>query len=377
MSGPMLEATVCRTLSAEHEPLAKRITLDGEGGFAVQGYSNAVWFRFEPLPAADIVVFGRKLFELAKDPAAGVLRGAPLPHVRPGGCYHRRFKHADPGTNAIEEAPRSWIAVDCDDIPAPPGVSNWLDDIPVAARYLVQLLPPELHDATAIVQLTGSAGFTGDGLLRLRLWFALDREIGCRDAKNWAQAWNRAQGTRLIDWSVFTPVALNYIANPILGPGVQAPLSGRWCLMRGGQDRAVLALPPEPTLPTREMSIMTTVSVSAADGAVSTRRRSFSELVGLIGSAEFGFYEPIKTALGRAAADGQDLEATIRAVSAAVMQADPGHRNRETILRYADRQFLTTAFNSFSKHDAQLRRANEQRHWFRRDNNNNAREAQP
>jgi hypothetical protein len=372
----MLEATICRTLSAEYEPLAKRITLDGEGGFAVQGYGHATWFKFERFGCADIVAFGRKLSALAKDPAAAVLRGAPLPNVRPGGCYYRRAKHADPGTNAIAEMPRLWVALDCDDVPAPAGVSNWLDDVPSAARYLVQQLPPELHDATTVVQLTGSAGFTGDGLLRLRLWYALDRALGCGDVKNWAQAWNRAQGTRLIDWSIFTPVAPHYTADPILGLGVRPPLAGRWCLIRGRQDRAVLTLPPEPVLP--EPSLTTVKAVDSINSAASTRRRSFSELVGLIGSAEYGFYGPIKTALGRAAADQQDPEASICAVSAAVMQADPGHRNRETILRYADRQFLVTAFNSFSKHDAQLRRGNEQlyRHWFRRDNDN-AREAQP
>lgn len=368
MSGVELAATICRTLSAEHEPLAKRITLDAAGRFAVRGYGNALWFTFVTFQCADIVAFGRELFFLAKDPAAGVLRGAPLPHVRPGGCYHRRFKHADAATNAIGEAPRSWIALDCDDIPAPAGVSNWLDDIPSAARHLVRLLPPELHDVTAIVQVTGSGGFTGDGLLRLRLWYALDRALGCGDIKNWAQAWNRAQGTKLIDWSIYTPVAPHYTANPILGPGVRSPINGRWCLLRGAQDRATLVLPPEPVVPTYEAPITTVVSV-AVNGSVSTRRRGFSELVGLIGSPQFGFYEPIKTALGRAAADGQDREATIRAVSAAVLQADPGHRDRATILRYADRLFLTTAFNAFSRHDAQLRRANEQlyRQWFRQE----------
>ncbi len=368
MSGPMLAATICRTLSAEHEPLAKRITLDGQGGYVVQGYSNAAWFTFETFECADIVAFGRKLVVLSKDPAAGVLRGAPLPHLRAGGYYHRRFKHADAGTNAIEDVLRSWIAVDCDDIPSPAALSNWLDDVPGAARHLIQLLPDELHDVTAVAQVTGSGGFTGDGLLRLRLWFALDREIDCAAAKRWAQAWNHAQGTRLIDWAVFTPVALHYTADPILGPGVRSPLAGRWRLVQGRQDRATLILPPEPVEPTHEPSIMTVVSASAVNNSVSMRRRSFSELVGLIGSPEFGFYAPIKIALGRAAADGQDLAATVAAVSAAVLQADPGHRDRATILRYADRRFLATAFNSFSKHDAQQRAANEQvyRHWFRR-----------
>ena len=78
------------------------------------------------------------------------------------------------------------------------------------------------------------------------------------------------------------------------------------------------------------------------------------------------------------AADQQDREATIRAVSAAVMQADPGHRDRATILRYADRRFLTTAFNSFNQYDAQQRRANEQlyRYWFRRSAAGDNQEAQ-
>jgi hypothetical protein len=364
MSNPMLGFTVCRTLSAEHEPLAKRVTLDGECGYAVQGYSKAAWFTFEPFECADIVTFGRKLFTLSKDPAAGVLRGAPLPHVRPGGCYHRRINHADASTNSLKDVPRSWLAIDCDDIPASPGLSNWLTDVPSAARHLVQLLPEELHDVTAVAQVTGSGGFTGDGLLRLRLWFALDREIDCAEAKAWAHAWNRAQGTKLIDWAIYTPVALHYIADPILGAGVRSPVPGRWCLVPGQLDRAALTLPP---VPIREPSLMTTVSVSAADGSVSTRRRSFSELCGQIGSVEFGFYEPIKSALGRAAADGQDREATIRAVSAAVLRADPGHRNRAKILRYADPHFLRTAFNSFARNDAQQRRANEQlyRHWFR------------
>jgi hypothetical protein len=366
MSGPTLAATVCRTLSGEYEPLAKRVTLNGEGGYAVQGYSRATWFTLATFACPDIVTFGRKLFALAKDPAAAVLRGAPLPHVRLGKCYYRRFKHADPNTNSLEEMPRSWIAVD--DAPAPPALPNWLNDVPAAARHLVQLLPEELHDVTCVVQVTGSASLTGDGLLRLRLWFGLDREIGCAAVKRWAKAWNHARRTKVIDWSIYTPVALNYTADPLLGAGVMSPVAKRWYLLEGRQDRATLVLPPEPVEPIREPSLATAVVVDAVNGSVSTRRRSFSDLVGLIGSTEFGFYEPIKSALGRGAADGQDREATVTAVRAAVLAADPGHRDPPTIGRYADRGFLSTAFNSFSRQDAQQRRVNEQihRHWFAR-----------
>src|SRR5262249_24406478 len=68
--------------------------------------------------------------------------------------------------------------------------------------------------------------------------------------------------------------------------------------------------------------------------------------VKLIGSTDFGFYQPILAALGRGAADGQDAEATVAAVAAAVLAADRGHRDRATILSYASRPFLIRAFNS-------------------------------
>jgi hypothetical protein len=339
---------------------------DDDGGYDVHPSSKPLWFTLETFECADITGFGRKLFTLSKDPTAAVLRGGLLPHVRPGGCYYRRFADPDQANNSLCDTPRAWMAIDCDDIPAPATPTAWLSDVPGAARHLVQMLPEELHDVTCIAQVTGSAGFSGDGLLRLRLWYALERECNCLIARVWAQAWNRTQGSRRIDWSVFTPAALHYIASPLLGPEVQSPVTGRWCLVQGRHDRvATLRLPPEP--PEREPSLATALmAVGGGDGVGAPRRRGFVELVSQIGSIEFGFFKPISAALGRAAADRQDRDATVAAISAAVLAADPGHRSRATIQRYASRAFLLREFASFARRDDRMRRGNEavHRHWF-------------
>ena len=172
-----------------------------------------------------------------------MLRGAPAPHVLaagPANTFRRKYADPDPTNNFIIPVARLWFAIDVDDVDAPPGM-DWLQDVPAASRWLLGLLPPELTGVTCIVQATGSAGFTGAGLMRLRLWFALTEEVGDADLRRWANAWTAKVQTHLIDPAIYNPVQLHYTATPILGAGVIDPVHGnRWHLSVARKD--VLAM---------------------------------------------------------------------------------------------------------------------------------------
>jgi hypothetical protein len=349
---------VCKTRGRR---LAKRVDLksDGSGGYEISSYEKSTLFTLEARASDGIVAFGRDLFTISRDPTAAVLRGALLEKVLPGHGYRRKSQDVDPALNSLRGMSRLWISVDCDDIPTPVGSADWLSDIPASVRHLLTLLPPELRGVTCIAQCTGSAGFVADGLMRVRLWFWLFEPVSDLEARCWGKSWNAAKGSKLIDTSIYTPVALNYTAKPVLGPGVRDPVPQRWHFVHGQRDRAWLDIPPEEAIVPKPNGRLGSGIGSGMVAAAPRGGPGFDAWLGRIGSVEDGFWTAINGTLGAAVAARLDRPVVVDAIRAAVLATNPGHRGKETIARYADPSFLGREFDALHKrHDAQ-RRANE------------------
>ena len=330
--------------------LAKRVTKEPLGGdYGIQGYDKGLWFTFEQREARDVADFGQQLRRLSQDTSAAVLRGALTSIViaaKPTAAFRRKYADPDPAKNALLPMPRAWFAVDADDVAAPPGM-DWMQDVPAAALHLVSLLPPELHGVSFIAQLTGSAGFSGAGLMRLRLWFVLTDAVGDKELRRWANAWNVRAGTHLIDPTIYNPAQLHYTARPILGPGVIDPTGGRrWYGVRGSADRATLSIPPEAA------KAGPCMAPGVHGQALPT---GFDQWIRLIGDTLHGFWKPMNGAFGAGVAAGLGEPQIVAEIRSAVLAAHPGHRTKERIAHYADVTFLIREVSTIGRRDAAQR----------------------
>jgi hypothetical protein len=342
---PPLAFTIARAVDSS--VLAKRIMCVPDGSIRVVPYDSAVWFTFEAATAPGIRELGRKLYTLARDPRVALVRGEPHPHVKPGKCYFRRARAGD-NTNSLIDRPCAWAAIDYDDVSAP-GDLDWQRDPQAAAAYLQSLSPPELHGVDHVLQWSGSAGFTGANLIRARAWYGFTASLADDDLRRWAMDWNVKAGSRLIDFALFNPAQLHYVANPILASGISDPLSVRWHFIEGViADRASIVLPPLPP-PSAHVSQSSEHTLRPGGGLGAWLDR--------IGSIEWGFKEAIIAAVGAAVRISLERRLTLTAIRTAVLAADPGHRTPDVIARYASERFISAAFDRFLRQDAARRLA--------------------
>jgi hypothetical protein len=127
--------------------------------------------------------------------------------------------------------------VDCDGLPAPPGVDP--TDPLTAGGALRRALPPSFRSARAVVQLSGTAGLKPD-TIKAHLWFWLDRPASDELAKRWLKAAS-------VDTSTCQPVGVHYTAAPLFD-GVDDPCHERLAILPGYDAAAVpdLREPPRP-----------------------------------------------------------------------------------------------------------------------------------
>ena len=145
--------TVLRTFG----PLATKTLRHDASGWQVEGYGRAKHFAGRTLSFGTIQDLYRELTRLARCRTAFVVRAAICEHV--DRSYMLRRLHADTATGepaTLEDVPRRTAAFDFDRVALPSGVDP--PDRLELRGWLRRLLPPECHVASAIVQLTSSAG---------------------------------------------------------------------------------------------------------------------------------------------------------------------------------------------------------------------------
>ena len=158
-------------------------------------------------------------------PRTCLIRGIPVPELaEPARRLGNNFPMHSDGSQ--------WACLDFDGVDLPPGVDPYGPD---GIEFAVKLLPPAFHSASYIAQFSASAGVMKPGGipykpgLRAHLFFWFDRKVTNEELKGWLFDYP-------VDKALFTPVQPHYIADPILGPGVQCAVNTRLYLKRKDSD---------------------------------------------------------------------------------------------------------------------------------------------
>lgn len=242
-------------LQAEDSPrfsTAKRFTPDGTTPF------NAGMF-FSPTeePVGGIRDLA-SLLEQATDPALklliirGKLRSDLAARIQPGQLVRRR-------KGSFDEAAHYWMLTDFDQVRVP-GADVVLAPEEAVLGVILQALPEYFHDATCFWQLSSSAGMSGDDLVRVHIWWWLDRLVSDRELTSWAGI-----AAPLVDDTLFRTVQPHFIANPFFD-GVPDPLTRRTGLLEGSRDDVAFPIDwltaPEQPKKERTPTIQSEPSVS-------------------------------------------------------------------------------------------------------------------
>ncbi|MBP0493990.1 hypothetical protein [Roseomonas indoligenes] len=199
--------------------LAKLIRAGGD----VEGYDRARLYDMHTLRFGDLEGLRDHLAALAHRPEHCVVRGAIVDPSHAKGV--RRLVHPDKETGEVPtltDAPRLWVALDCDGIPAPEDMDRRdLEACGILARLT---MPDAFHSVACIVQAT--AGHAIKPGLRLRLWFLLERPLTGIECQRWLR------GVPGVDPSTLRAAQVTYTAAPLFVDMLD-PLPRRLAMLPG------------------------------------------------------------------------------------------------------------------------------------------------
>jgi len=163
--------------------LSKKVFV-GEDGVPVVGkVKMGFLFDVTERTVANLRDLHALLQDLQNDQHSTVIRGR-LIEGRPVEAVRRITRdHTDSPRN-FESCSRQWLMIDVDELPLPTefaDVNSHAEDIIAGA---LAALPPEFRNAACVYQWSNSMGFK-HSLVRVHLWFWLDREISDYEAKSW------------------------------------------------------------------------------------------------------------------------------------------------------------------------------------------------
>ena len=206
--------------------LTKRIARSAQG-WTVRSYSAGAWYSVHERAVGDLGALADLLELLTARPRAAIVRGRLRPSTDPRRCRRLsdRVEHGDAVT--FDPCPRRWLAADVDGLEEPPGCV-FAAEPEVGIEHAIARFPAPFHDASCWWQATGSAGIKPG--IHCRLWWWLGRPLDDAQLKGWLR------GT-VADLSLYTPVALHYVAAPVLAPGTPDPVVRRYGWRQGLVDQ--------------------------------------------------------------------------------------------------------------------------------------------
>lgn len=220
-------------LRARSRRLAKLIGRDG----TIADYDSAKHFDLTEITVDGLDHLEEDLRRLLRQPDRCVVRGQIADPGRTRSV--RRLLHPDGDElPTLVEVPRRWLALDVDGLARPANIAA--ADLVACAGIAIAALPPEFHDARALVQATAGHGIKPG--VRLRLWYWLDRPVGTAELKRWLPA-------RVVDHALFSAAQIVFTASPVFEDGARDPCATR--LVRLSHGTACVAVPdlPEPEKP--------------------------------------------------------------------------------------------------------------------------------
>ena len=295
----------------------KTITRGVGGSLMKKDFDLVLRWKFSPAAAESHEAMAAQLRGLALDRRKMVVMGEPVAGLDPGKPHRRRW--ADRASATLCATPRGWIALDLDDVVVPPGMGKPERLIDAAVHVRDKLLPTEFVETQMIVTPTSQSGLRGDGVGRMRLWFALDRAIPLADLKRWATGLRKVHDLP-VDPSVIQAGQPIYTGRPLF-VGMADPISpDMHAVVVSGFCAVTVALAVSEF----------DVQAAAIDSGVTHAARATGGdwrrlLEATLGTN--GFFEPLTQALGLAARKTDSI-GDIAAFIAALLteRADPVRR---------------------------------------------------
>ncbi|MCB1782630.1 MAG: DEAD/DEAH box helicase family protein [Alphaproteobacteria bacterium] len=205
--------TIPVLVSASSLSLRKRFYKKEDGSVGKEDYCNAKHFSVFHRTASSIRELSAVLSDLEIVSNNGIIRGAINEGVAPKKVRRLKKNFAD--------VPRYFICIDVDELACPDLYDPLTESAETIIDYIIDLLPPEFHDASYHYQFSssfGTEGLTGNGTfgqtLKAHIWFMLDQPRTCEELHRWAQAANDAAGFKLVDVSLYNPVQMHYVSRP-------------------------------------------------------------------------------------------------------------------------------------------------------------------
>ena len=216
-------------LTSKGPRLTKRWTVEG-----VVPQDKAKRFSVEALNVDSIAGLSAVLSNIENLPMVCVIRG-----LYKGG-EGSTVEDTEKTLEYFVDAPHRWLCLDIDGFE--PVLWDPVTETHGAVREFIQTrLPPEFHGAAHHWQLSSSAGAPGkEGILKLHLWFMLDREVHGYQLEAW-QRWSKTP----VDVTVFRTVQWHYTAAPLFDEGVVDPVPVRSAFVAGRPEVAIVLAPDE------------------------------------------------------------------------------------------------------------------------------------
>jgi hypothetical protein len=236
---------ILETLKSHQRPIAtKTLFINKKGECDTLNYGRAARFNASIHTPKNIEELSALLTRFADNPYALAVRGKIRDHVdisQP--IWRRKDEKKYPQalhTVCLEETALPWVMLDVDKLSlydlgfdAP---LHELDPVAVCDAIIAKHLP-ELKSTSYHYQLSSSAGWLNPHTVSVHLWFWLDRPLLNTECKAFARFVNIREGKNILDPALYQAAQPHYIANPILGAGVDRyPLPVRSGLAKKAYD---------------------------------------------------------------------------------------------------------------------------------------------
>lgn len=236
-------------LVASGRCLTKRFWLAG-GVIKEASYDHARHYNFHEIGVKTIDGLFHVISEFPDTPNVCLIRGQALPGlIAP--CHRISANFPMPS----EGVP--WVMIDIDGLVTPPSILPYTKK---AIDYAIRQLPKCFHNVSCVAQFSSSAGVLNpDGTpykegIRLHLFYLLDRPVSNEELKALLRDYP-------VDRALFQAVQPHYIAEPVLGAGVECRVKQRVQLIEKSLERVPF---PAVSLPTKGVRRSRTVGHSTS-----------------------------------------------------------------------------------------------------------------
>ncbi len=199
--------------SGERHIMTKHYVRTENGEIKSKSYGNAYLFDVKTVRFDSLEAIADTLKNAT--PHQCIIRGGLIPGV-PTESVKRRLRPHDGEPPTFEEAPRSWVMIDLDNVPLPEEIDP--TDPEACGEYLSYLLPADLAFSKFVLQFSSSHLVKPENqdILKCHLFFLLNRPLNSAELKAWLRDFtvsskDPGNDQRLIDPKPFETVQPHYM----------------------------------------------------------------------------------------------------------------------------------------------------------------------